>query len=397
MKSRSIAVLVILLTAAPGLSGLAQAEEAVTNNLYEDSFPYIRGNHLVWQGRVDGDWEVFLYSITTKETTRLTTNNYDDVSPRTDGNYVVWLAFSDSGGEIFLYDIRSKVTGRITTDSNVDSSPQIANGLVVWTSRPVTDSVEPGNIFLYDTASTTTTLLSASDDPDNTLDDSSPRINDGNVVWVRENSDGTTTLFVHNLTDGSTVAAGDGFVWRESPQTHENLTVLTRHDGSDREVFAYNSDSRKYHQITANGFQDRYPSIGGNYVAWTSGGEIFLAGLPIMGRAATNVQQTSFTANWKAPAEGADSYRVDVSTAWNFNSCVAGYQNLEVGNTTSYVVTGLMPDTTYHYRVRAVLGGSTSTDSGTIRVVTPERGKVAGTILMLLVLDEDSQPDPHFR
>jgi hypothetical protein len=76
---------------------------------------------------------------------------------------------------------------------------------------------------------------------------------------------------------------------------------------------------------------------------------------------------------------------------------VAGYENLDVGNTTSHPVTGLMPDTTYHYRVRAVLGGKTSTNSDTIRVVTPERGKVTGPILMLLVLDEDNQPSSRLR
>jgi beta propeller repeat protein len=406
VMKRGLLIPLIAFIIIPGLAVSAQAEISitqVTTNSYEDSSPHIVGNHLVWQGEVDGDWEIFLYNVATGEgPVQITHNRFDDISPQTDGNHVVWLGFSQPdgpdgeiflpGGEVFLYNISNGQTTRITNDTNVDSPPRIADGKVVWASHAVGDSVEPGEIFLYDIATGVTEQLT-----NNTLDDSSPRINGESIVWVRKNSDGTTTLFVHDLTDGSTSPAPDGFVWPDSPQTDENLTVSTRHDGSDREVFVYNGDSRKYHQITANGFEDRYPSIGGNYVAWTSGGEIFLAGLPLMGRAATNVRQTGFTANWKAPAEGADRYGLDVSTTWNFSSCVAEYENLDVGNTTSYPVTGLMPDRTYHYRVRAVLGGKTSTNSDTIRVVTPERGKVTGPILMLLVLDEDNRPSSRLR
>lgn len=51
-------------------------------------------------------------------------------------------------------------------------------------------------------------------------------------------------------------------------------------------------------------------------------------------------------------------------------SFVLGYEDLNVGNVTSYSVTGLDPETTYYYRVRAILGTVTSPNSNVIDVTT---------------------------
>ena len=61
--------------------------------------------------------------------------------------------------------------------------------------------------------------------------------------------------------------------------------------------------------------------------------------------------RTSFMANWDN-VTGATGYLLDVSTNESFSSYVAGYHDLDVGNVTGRVVTGLNPGTTYYYRVR---------------------------------------------
>ena len=76
---------------------------------------------------------------------------------------------------------------------------------------------------------------------------------------------------------------------------------------------------------------------------------------------ATNVTTTSFTANWAA-VTGATSYRLDVATNSTFTTFVTGYQDKTVSGT-SDSVTGLINNTTYYVRVRAVNASGISSNS----------------------------------
>lgn len=85
--------------------------------------------------------------------------------------------------------------------------------------------------------------------------------------------------------------------------------------------------------------------------------------------AGTNCATTSFSANWTASA-GASNYFLDVSTSPVFAGFVPGFNNLNVGNVTTFSVTGLSPNTVYFYRVRASNPSGTSGNSGTISFST---------------------------
>jgi len=78
---------------------------------------------------------------------------------------------------------------------------------------------------------------------------------------------------------------------------------------------------------------------------------------------------SSFTANWSA-ASNTTQYFLDVSTVSNFASFVSGFQNRNVGNVTSFSVTGLNSGVSYFYRVRAGNSCLTSGNSGTITAIT---------------------------
>ncbi|MEA4855325.1 DUF1566 domain-containing protein [Solidesulfovibrio sp.] len=97
--------------------------------------------------------------------------------------------------------------------------------------------------------------------------------------------------------------------------------------------------------------------------------------------AATNVTPTSFTANWAA-VNGATTYLLYVYDA-TIKAYVSGFNGRDVGNVTTYAVTGLTPGHTYRYGVKAKDAYSTSNGSNVIEVKSPA-GNGAPTNLLLL-------------
>jgi hypothetical protein len=80
-----------------------------------------------------------------------------------------------------------------------------------------------------------------------------------------------------------------------------------------------------------------------------------------LANAATNTACNAFTANWNSDSNAA-GYRLDVSSD-NFVTFTGIYNDMDVGNVSSYNVTGLISGTTYKYRIRAYgnCAGSSST------------------------------------
>lgn len=86
---------------------------------------------------------------------------------------------------------------------------------------------------------------------------------------------------------------------------------------------------------------------------------------------ATDLAGTGFTANWESVTD-ADGYYLDVSTDESFATFVTGYENLDVGDVTSYAVLVTLADGPYYYRISAYRDTLTSEESNVIEASLTE-------------------------
>ena len=109
-----------------------------------------------------------------------------------------------------------------------------------------------------------------------------------------------------------------------------------------------------YAKQLAKAYEARVIADGGvveSLGCFTAFAEALGAYQPLIALAATGIGETSFTANWKS-FSGAKYYLIDVSASSTFDTFVYD-DEIIIAPTTSYVVIGLNPGTTYYYRVRA--------------------------------------------
>jgi M6 family metalloprotease-like protein len=97
---------------------------------------------------------------------------------------------------------------------------------------------------------------------------------------------------------------------------------------------------------------------------------------PPVAHSATDITQTRFNANW-SPVTGATGYYLDVSTNSIFSIFVTGFNNKNVGNVITTVVTGLTPGITYYYRVRAYNLTKVSVNSNIVTLTTIPSAPIA--------------------
>jgi hypothetical protein len=101
--------------------------------------------------------------------------------------------------------------------------------------------------------------------------------------------------------------------------------------------------------------------------------------------------RSSFLAKWQVVRE-AIGYRLDVSTSRSFDSYVANYRDLDLGNVTNCVVTGLSRGTKYYYRVRPYSSAGTGSSSEPVSVTT---ANISSGLVINPTFDSTITTDPR--
>jgi hypothetical protein len=101
--------------------------------------------------------------------------------------------------------------------------------------------------------------------------------------------------------------------------------------------------------------------------------------------------RSSFLAKWQ-PVKDATGYRLDVSTTPSFDHYVSNYRDIDVGNVTSHIVSGLGRGTRYYYRVRPYTSAGAGSNS---EVISETTANIASGLVIVPTFDSTITNDPR--
>jgi beta propeller repeat protein len=192
--SVALILFLILFSSAASAASPMVTETRMTTNPSNSENPVIYGNTIAWQDDRNGNWDIYIYDLSTRQELH-TTNTSNQVSPDVYGNRVVWEDERNGGHDIYLQDLSTKKQTRITTSGKA-INPAIYGDKIVWADGRNNGSFNEGggsignwDIYMYDIPTSKETQITH-----NASDQERPDIFQDRIIWNEEGG-----IFLYNI------------------------------------------------------------------------------------------------------------------------------------------------------------------------------------------------------
>jgi len=180
---------------------------------------------IYWQGWDGQDYEIYRYNPATQVTSQLTSNTVPDAAPQINASgKLTWMEYNGGNWQV-CYNLGSGPVQLTTSGANL--SPQISDdGQIFWQGKNGSDY----EIYRYNTGSGVTTQLT-----NNTVDDTSPAVKNGILVWSQWNGSYWQVLSTGLITQITSDSHDN-----KNPQVNASGQIVwQKWDGSDYEIYVY--------------------------------------------------------------------------------------------------------------------------------------------------------------
>jgi beta propeller repeat protein len=109
----------------PGTTGILTRITAESHNQLS---PAMYGDNIVYVDDRNGNFDIYLYDLASREETRITTDPGNQNYPQIFGNTIVYQDDRNGNLDVYYYDLASQTETRITSDSHDQQNPEAQPG-----------------------------------------------------------------------------------------------------------------------------------------------------------------------------------------------------------------------------------------------------------------------------
>ncbi|UCG70640.1 MAG: hypothetical protein JSV09_06380 [Thermoplasmata archaeon] len=235
-------------------------ETCITNDpTSSQQRPGIWENRIVYDNGENGNADIYLYDITTGDTTQITTDPNHQFNPKICGDIIVYVDSRNGNNDIYAYDLGTQTEMQITTDPAPQRHPYIYGDIITWTDFRGPYGGE--DIYMYKFSTNQEYAITDDDFAQNWQ-----YIRDNKIVWMDERNVGqgkkdNKDIYMYDLgPDGIPftsdsgegeyrLTGGDG-ISESRPRLDGDLAIFEGHNQRGSNIYIHNIISSDKDKVT---------------------------------------------------------------------------------------------------------------------------------------------------